>query len=659
MATITSTQDGKWNDPTTWAGGVPPVDGDKVYINHTVTVEGTCAGGDDTTQAINVNNSNGVLYASRAADSTLTVRGNLQYTNGGTHDYGTELDPIPSTVTATIYLNRSSSMVKGKWAIRSYRNAGAFNSCGATKTLRTHLSADATTTSITVGDATGWNVGDEIVLAPNSTYATYSQATVSVVSGNDITISAISNPHVAGTRVINLTRNVRYLSYDSSYYFFVEFELYNVSTGTINVRNTEFFNTGPSSSAGGNPTNRTGISFYNQNSTTHNPFEAWCGNAVWAEFLSGTDGHDYYACKGYWAEVEENVFYGINGNAIYTRSGTVGKMADTTIIRCSSGFSTGYSQGGVAIKVDRVEVCAGTSAAWSGNHIGYAFIDCKFWSNHSRHGLFSHAAPSTFLNCEFDNEQTTNETPYFAYCGTNYFSPLVLTDCIFGDGCGATSFIYQIDLANPDHSITLANKNQDPSAQEIYTPTGTLIRDNDFYRSNSPSVRIDPSSADNPFSFSLNIFAPTGEPVIASGYIRKDSSYGSSNLPYVTLSGLGITADTYTVDDLDDEWQQFKVQGTQTSGTDGMLMLTFYVQSSAGSVFLDDVVAPVAKAVNVGEFNYWAGGLPVPGVLANFVSAIDVWNTMADQLTLSGSIGEKVVKTSQDVKNNQALIVST
>lgn len=42
MATIKSAQSGKWNQTSTWIGGVVPTSGDRAEVYHTITIEGTC-----------------------------------------------------------------------------------------------------------------------------------------------------------------------------------------------------------------------------------------------------------------------------------------------------------------------------------------------------------------------------------------------------------------------------------------------------------------------------------------------------------------------------------------------------------------------------------------------------------------------------------------
>ena len=115
MATITSAGSGLASATSTWVGGVVPVEGDKVIIaaGHVVTIDGTFTWGDDNvtatigTAAVSVS---GTLKASRSVNSNLTVKG-LIFVDFATHgiDYGTEADPIPDGVTATLQLNKATT----------------------------------------------------------------------------------------------------------------------------------------------------------------------------------------------------------------------------------------------------------------------------------------------------------------------------------------------------------------------------------------------------------------------------------------------------------------------------------------------------------------------------------------------------------------------
>jgi hypothetical protein len=658
MAIITTAQSGLASDTSTWTGGVVPVEGDKVTITHEVTVDGTYIWGDDTATAIEIN-SGGTLKASRSTSSSLTVKGMLKYNGTGKHDYGTSSDPIPAGVNALILLNYSASIVGGRYGLWYNNATGGFFSFGANRKRRSKLTSNVAIggNSFTVDDVTGWEVGDTIVLTPNSVRASSSELVISNISGNTITTTGTAPyAHVAGTRVANFSSNVEYRAYNTTLRFpiFINCNNAGQSTGSVEIQQTLFSATGLSESGAGLPASLSGlgISLGGFSGTivkevSNNAFNGL--NASNAYGIDNSGNRNYYLHS-------QNVYTRYPTVAIYTRNGGVALHEDSTLVANTVGVQTAFSQGGVGCIYNRLEICGNSGQAFTGNGTGHTFNQCRFWSN-IRHLQPTQGGSHTFIECEFDMEQTTNESTRLYESSFNYLSPVIMKDCTFGLGCGTDAFVFNMTTSHPDNYVLISNKNVDPLQQEIYKSTGTLVRDNDYYRSNSPSVRINPISASNPFSFTINVFAPNNSPVIISGYMQKNSAYGSSNLPSVTLSGLGITPDTFTIDDVDDEWQQFKVQGTQTTGTDGMLNLTFSVQSSAGSVWIDDVVAPVAKPVNVGEFNYWSDALPVQGVLANFVSAADVWNAQINQLTLDGSVGKLVVDTEKKVDDNTALLL--
>jgi hypothetical protein len=204
-------------------------------------------------------------------------------------------------------------------------------------------------------------------------------------------------------------------------------------------------------------------------------------------------------------------------------------------------------------------------------------------------------------------------------------------------------------------NVVIANKNVDPLLQEIYTNGGNFFRDNSVFKAGTASLRFDRiASAIKPAINQWYIFAPTGKAVCVTGYLRKNSSYGSSTLPYVTLTGLGITTSTFTMTDVNDTWVQFVVQGTQTTGTDGMLTLSVYFQSAnvSASAWIDEISAVSSGAVNSGGLEYWANGQPAQIIASNYTAPIDVWNVLATQTTLTGSMGKKV----NDIKNDTGLI---
>jgi hypothetical protein len=153
-------------------------------------------------------------------------------------------------------------------------------------------------------------------------------------------------------------------------------------------------------------------------------------------------------------------------------------------------------------------------------------------------------------------------------------------------------------------------------------------------------LRLNPTGGARPISFPLQVFAPNNKPIVASGYIYLDPAYNGS-APTVTLSGLGLS-NTWTGTLTTGVWQQFLVGLTQTTGADAMLEVTVACTGTTGAMWVDGVSAPTPVAVNSGEFGFWAQGLPAAVVSANFVAAADIWNVQLTDLTLTGSVGERV-----------------
>lgn len=224
MATFASAQTGNWSATTTWVGGVVPALGDKITIatGHTVTVDTTSAVcGDDTTTALTVN---GTLKASRTVNSALRVRGDL-YVNTGTIDYGTVADPIPDTVTATLFLNDSATLAVTKYGLRTNNmgtNWAGIHFRGATKTglTKTVGAVASGASSIVVEDASGWKVGDRLCFAPTSgTPTSYFVRTIASITDTTIGLNGGTVPAalLAGHYVMNTTRNVRIRPYNYLY----------------------------------------------------------------------------------------------------------------------------------------------------------------------------------------------------------------------------------------------------------------------------------------------------------------------------------------------------------------------------------------------------------------------------------------------------------
>ncbi|MFA6131029.1 MAG: SH3 domain-containing protein [Patescibacteria group bacterium] len=92
--------------------------------------------------------------------------------------------------------------------------------------------------------------------------------------------------------------------------------------------------------------------------------------------------------------------------------------------------------------------------------------------------------------------------------------------------------------------------------------------------------RLESTSETDPFEYAADIVGVAGKPLAVTGYLQLNSTYGTSTLPTVVLSGLGMTGTglTWTASATPGTWQQFTVSGTPTESA--LATLTITVQST-------------------------------------------------------------------------------
>ncbi len=183
-ATTVAGQD-MWSDPATWPSGEVPGEGDAVTIARGMNV---------------------VLDVSPPALRSLTIQGKLSfadesdldlttewiYVPGGELEVGTEADPFEHNATITLTDNFKDEDINTMGDRGILLMQGTLNLHGTTEHTWTKLSgtAEAGATSINVLDASGWSVGDEIVLA-STDYDAYQaeRRTITAVNGNTISFA--------------------------------------------------------------------------------------------------------------------------------------------------------------------------------------------------------------------------------------------------------------------------------------------------------------------------------------------------------------------------------------------------------------------------------------------------------------------------------------
>jgi len=653
MAVYTSngTGGGDWSAGATWVGGVKPpsAGGHSIVIAAADTVvydEAAGEYGNDTTTAIVVN---GVLKASRAANTQLTVVGDLKTaaTTVATIDWGRKTVPdalTAGTYTAKLILNKSATLSEYEFGLYIGESSN-FYACGKARVANslTTSSIAATGTSVDIDDITGWTIGDTIVLAEtDGTPNHYDVATILTVTPGSgttgtVTFAATTYGHATGCPVGNFSSTVTIEAYNAAYPAYMCSRV--TSTASNNRREVDYVAFKSVGSVSGSQTKSFMFGF-GQVST---PFLSFDNNS----FYNGGTGnflHFQQQNFGSWEMTNLAFFSTASARMVMTAQGTVLRISD-----CVFYYSTGdminssWSQGGQGCVYTRCKIWARAGALMSHNNgDGIKFVNCEFHSTMAE-AVFYQSGSIEMTGCIFGGPSLPG-TPSIknmfnaGYVHGQVFSGIA-TDCIFGT---PTTSFYGTNLPNahPSSRMIIANKNIDPSIQEIYSPAGTIVRDNTSKISGVTSLKMSPTHATNTLTFTLDIPAPTGKLVGVSGKLWRDTD----NVATVTLSGLGIADSVYTASGSLSADETFSVSGTNETGTDGFLTLTFSIAGVSGNMWVDAVSAPQAAAIDFGEFGFWSKGLPASVISASFVSAGDVWNYLAANISTTGSIGVFVKK---------------
>jgi hypothetical protein len=195
--TIVSIQSGNWSNPSTWSLGRVPTAGDVVDINAGTTVTYDV---NDTADAAPLNTvevkSGGTLTFSTTANTLMYVV-NLVVLQGGELDIGTQANPMPANLTATVvWVNQPLNTT---FDPEQYGNGlivlGTMNTYGAVKvpylTLAQNANAGDTVLHL-ASPATGWQAGDKLQLPDTRQLDTFTNLTHYVSQAESMTIQSIS-----------------------------------------------------------------------------------------------------------------------------------------------------------------------------------------------------------------------------------------------------------------------------------------------------------------------------------------------------------------------------------------------------------------------------------------------------------------------------------
>lgn len=720
-------QNGNWSDDiadTTWydaaSGGNAvnhPVEGDNAIINAgvTITIDDSAAAtiivGDDTGNAVDVK---GILQYLHTAgvDHILQCKGHLNISSGGSLKIGTAANPIPAARKFEIKLNYSAALAEGKWGLI---NNGEMILQGKSKTVKTLLTANlsAAGTVLTVGDTTDWEAGDRLAIA--STSRTWSEAEDKIIqtvdSATQVTMTAGATNAHSGTsptqaEVINLTRNVKITSYNTSYRGYV----YCVSGSNQDVDYVEFY------MIGYNATYKHGIEI--RTTVVGDTNFAYC--SIWGNAASN---YPFYLYNDHYTVISNCVIYNTNEEfRIYnSRDGDIsdnvimgipdyGIYSNRTDYTFDNNIITSCSSYGLYLNGANTSFtsCDGNVVHSNGSYGIYMdsctlqniITDLKVWRN-SNAGLYlRNATDVSLIVAEFfgnssynilnersliggsnwvlsgDSTFSTNYGVYTKYISlyetisdstfgivsgiktghavddfhfpTNSYGQIILANCKLE----SSNPVYNIQHAKLGSHVQCEDFGQIAYADKAWYKNGIVVRDNAVYKSGSYSTRFD-YQANNAAWLEYDIYIPvkSGEQIVVSAWLRKNASYTDANRPKIVLSGQGITEDEAQMTDVTDTWERVTVQGTPTRTGLAKLTIKTYLVNSGASAWADFVKTDILSGVlNTIEGEFWANGHIAEVFMdTGSITAAEFWKTLEADIDKAGSFGNKIKATNKIV----------
>jgi len=594
MASITSAQTGNWSATSTWVGGVVPVLGDAFVIaaGHVVTVDGSYRVGDDSANAGVIN---GTLRASRTVSSSLAVRGTIR-TNGATTaniDYGTKASPIPAGVTATLLLNDSATLANAKYAANFGQSNGAkdVSFYGAPKTYATKTSAATAVAapSIFVAEASGWSIGDRIglggdlaaTITANMPEQRESRFITSISGTGPVTIglnSPLTYAHANGTRVVNLTRNVRIGSYSSTVW---ATGLLLNPTGSIELSNVEVC-------CGGIGTPGGTVWLQKANAATVGDMQ---GMSLHEFTLAAAPGAAQANASGtgllhVWSQpqidMQDLVCYVTNQNNWFTLGAPSGKFSRAYVI----GGNT-FLRGGQA----------------SETPVGVTFSDSEFYCTNGIYGLnvgygikVERCIMEGLQRVAFDTTQVAISDSVIrgvTSTGSNVFNAgseaYIDVSNVTVSGSALNAMVTTPSALKGGY-VQIVGINGDTTDSRMWKQ-GAFFSTDAAQRIRGPkSLKIQPgadsTTANVSTPFDVKFTGKSGATYRIVAYVRVDSTYGTASPPVMSISAPGASSVDTAPANID-TWNKITRDVTLTAN--GQVTVRLTVKGAGGTVWFDGV----------------------------------------------------------------------
>jgi hypothetical protein len=616
-----------------WDGGASvPVSGDRVLIcaGHTVTLDGTYEWGDDSTATIVVNSVStnasitvqlgGTLEHSITTSSQLTTYGGMNVF--GTYNAGTAANPIPQAYTATLIVGKQAVPANGARAARFW-DGSTTSFVGYTKKriARLTATANAAATSIAVSDATGWQAGDELLLAQTDLLGDRRTDTAVIaggyVSGN-LTVPLVSGlgfQHLSAANVCNLTSSVTARGFYSATTF-VGFNFNCGPLGVVNQRDIAYATFENFRGA----FDQKGVTFLPLNNSNGDNF----GSTPWTMPFSRIESAAFLRRGTSTEGVLESRMRKVSTPMLFTNcvfsTANLTASGDLYLNDGWATFNNCFHTGrvipsGVSPAVNfndcdfnRITASQEAPLGVENNLSNLTYTRCRIYGRAQYSLIFAgNGTPASgilFDDCDIGSSMPlgTNDVnmPALSYVqttGTNL--QVVVKDCMMSDAKYLTSaglFLDRIPFSESGQ-YQIINRNKDTARQELHRRNWSLYRDNSVFIRSLSSMEVRTAFAAKDCTRTQQISCANGATIRIIGYVRATTAFyngGGSNwtAPTVSLTGLGATPVTFTTSaSANNAWEKYDISITNSSGVDGQFTLTYTVNAKTvlGSVYFDGV----------------------------------------------------------------------
>jgi len=575
MPTITSAASGNWSAAGTWDLARVPTAADDVVIAspHVVTQDNTSCVGLTLTV-----DEGGSLVASTVASNRLTLQ------NGG-RVFGTHTVNMTgsASITSEIVLNNAGTTDDRRLGYRgtSIVTLSGFSRRRKTTLLTAITTSGGTSTTATVANATGWQVGDRIVFgttqAYNATPRTDEVVLTAVNTGTGVIswTGSAAFAHAIGGHVGNFTSNVVFRTPAQSGRAHVMNEL--SYSGTLNAKT--FSNVLFQGMRNDDYESRATLSIRDQQRVSPNSLNITINdcpfyNNVTHGFGLGEVGSPFTFNRNIFYSTQMIDDYNAMQAAGTNSTGTT--YSDFGIFRATGGSANGGiggSDAGVTFNDGFVSGASGVGFNLVGT--GTVARDLEIYSNlvgiRHNNGTIAGARMNVGTFNAVNGSTTTN--------GSADTHGLIVSNTLT-DSSSQTLALTDIGNCIAAHALTFVNRGGDITVQEIYRPFMSIKRENTIKRRSTSSIAIGPTKLATPSQRTLSIPCAAGSSVRIVGYVQK--SHATNVAATVAITGLGSAWGGFTAAN-NTSWQLWDTGNvTNSSGADGSFVLTYTATSSSG-----------------------------------------------------------------------------